>query len=157
MAQKVVVEIVDDLDGSVSEDVTTIDFALDGRSYEIDLNASNAQKLRTCLAEFVTAGRRARPRPSAALKATSIQDAAIRDRVHAILEWAIQTGHEVSDRGCIPKAVVEACKQALHEPSTVAPPAAEAVPATHTSPETSPNKKTPSKTKSDPREPSFSG
>ena len=37
MAQKVIVELVDDLDGTVSEDISTVTFALDGVSYEIDL------------------------------------------------------------------------------------------------------------------------
>jgi hypothetical protein len=166
MAQKVVVEIVDDLDGSVSAEVTTVNFALDGRSYEIDLNASNAQKLRTSLAEFVAAGRRAKPRRGGAVvvRASSTHDSGARERAHAIREWASQAGHKVSDRGRIPAAVVEAYERAQREPSTPAPPTAEPVQpaaepaqATETTSKKAPRKKAASKTKADPRKPSFSG
>jgi hypothetical protein len=46
MAQKVLIQLVDDLDGSASEDITTVTFGLDGANYEIDLTANNAAKLR---------------------------------------------------------------------------------------------------------------
>ena len=42
MAQKVEVKVVDDLDGS--EPAGTVSFALDGRSYEIDLSDDNAAR-----------------------------------------------------------------------------------------------------------------
>src|SRR5689334_4201388 len=58
MAQKVTVELVDDLDGTASDDITTVSFALDGVSYEIDLNQDNASNLRTALADVIAAGRR---------------------------------------------------------------------------------------------------
>ena len=41
MAQKVQVLLVDDLDGGPAEE--TVSFALDGVTYEIDLNAQNAK------------------------------------------------------------------------------------------------------------------
>ncbi len=50
MAQKMLVQFVDDLDGTSSEDVSTVQFGLDGVSYEIDLNAVNAERLRDALA-----------------------------------------------------------------------------------------------------------
>lgn len=55
MAQKVVTTLVDDLDGT--EAVETVTFALEGRSYEIDLNSRNAAKLRSELGKYVKAGR----------------------------------------------------------------------------------------------------
>jgi hypothetical protein len=120
MAQKVLVEMVDDLDGAVGDDVTTVGFALDGRSYEIDLNTRNADNLRNGLAKFVAAGRRQRggratrgggePRPSATL------DPAARERANAIREWAREAGHEVSGRGRIPAVVVEAYEAAQRVP-----------------------------------------
>jgi len=158
MAQKIVVEFVDDLDGSVNEDVTTVAFALDGRGYEIDLNASNAQKLRTSLAEFVAASRRAGPRRGrVAAKASAIRHTTARERAHAIREWASQTGHAVSARGRIPATVVEAYERAQQEPSTPAPSTTEPTQPTETSSKKSPKKKTASKAKADPRKPSFSG
>src|ERR687893_236585 len=48
VAQQTIVMFVDDLDSS--EASGTVDFALDGRSYEIDLSDENAAKLRDALA-----------------------------------------------------------------------------------------------------------
>ena len=52
MAQKVHVLLVDDLDGGDADE--TVPFGLDGVSYEIDLSAANAQKLRDALAAYVS-------------------------------------------------------------------------------------------------------
>jgi len=47
MAQKVTVEMTDDLDGSQAD--TTVRFAIDGTTYEIDLSKRNAAAMRrTC-------------------------------------------------------------------------------------------------------------
>ena len=62
VAQKVQVLLVDDLNGGEADE--TVTFALDGKSYEIDLSDSNAQKLRDSLADFVKAGRRTGGRAS---------------------------------------------------------------------------------------------
>ncbi len=42
MAQKVQVLLVDDLDGGEADE--TVTFALDGKTYEIDLTTANADK-----------------------------------------------------------------------------------------------------------------
>jgi len=55
MAQRLQVVLTDDLDGRKAAE--TVSFALDGTSYEIDLSAKNATKLRTVLALFVAAAR----------------------------------------------------------------------------------------------------
>ncbi|MGX1491238.1 hypothetical protein RKD41_003497 [Streptomyces tendae] len=69
MAQKVVVTLFDDIDGS--EAAETIAFGLDGKSYEIDLNEANAKKLRKALAPYVEAGRK-RSRSGKAYKQTEV-------------------------------------------------------------------------------------
>ena len=46
MTQKVLVQLVDDLDGTTSDRVTTVQFGLDGVTYEIDLTDSHAKTLR---------------------------------------------------------------------------------------------------------------
>ncbi|WP_141275556.1 histone-like nucleoid-structuring protein Lsr2, partial [Streptomyces cacaoi] len=56
MAQKVQVLLVDDLDGGEADE--TVTFALDGKTYEIDLNTTNADKLRSALEPFLKSGRR---------------------------------------------------------------------------------------------------
>ena len=57
MAKKVTVTLVDDFDGDGAAD-ETVEFSLDGVSYEIDLSAKNAQKLRDELKRWMDAGRR---------------------------------------------------------------------------------------------------
>ena len=111
MAQKVDVRFVDDLDGS--EASGTVSFALDGRAYEIDLSDDNAARLRDSLATFVAAARRTGPRRARSQR-SSTSEAPVaparpsREATAAIRTWARENGHEVSERGRIPKAVVEA-------------------------------------------------
>jgi hypothetical protein len=57
MAKKVTVTLVDDFDGEGAAD-ETVEFGLDGVSYEIDLSSKNAAKLRNELKQWVDAGRR---------------------------------------------------------------------------------------------------
>ena len=57
MAKKVTVTLVDDFDGAGAAD-ETVEFGLDGVTYEIDLSTKNAAKLRNDLKQWVAAGRR---------------------------------------------------------------------------------------------------
>ena len=56
MAQKVTVLLVDDIDGGTADE--TVSFSLDGVSYEIDLSAKNAGKMRDAFAQYVGQARR---------------------------------------------------------------------------------------------------
>jgi hypothetical protein len=104
VAQRVVVTLFDDIDGS--EAAETIAFGLDGRSYEIDLNQSNADKLRTALAPYVEAGRK-RARSGKAYRETVVApDPA------AVRAWAQANRMDVPARGRIPKRVYEAFAEA---------------------------------------------
>ena len=117
MTQKVDVRFIDDLDGS--DAVGTVSFALDNRSYEIDLSDKNAAKLRDALAPFIDAARKAggrsdgRGRSQRQTAMTEKTARSSREETHAIREWARANGHQVSDRGRIPKSVIEAY-QAAH-------------------------------------------
>jgi Lsr2 len=55
MAKTVFVKLTDDLDGSEADE--TIEFSLDGKSFEIDLNKKNAAALRKAFDEYVEKGR----------------------------------------------------------------------------------------------------
>ncbi len=57
MAQKIHVELVDDVDGSPAAE--TVSFGLDGVQYQIDLSEGNATALREALAPYIGHGRRA--------------------------------------------------------------------------------------------------
>jgi hypothetical protein len=71
MAKTVIVKLTDDIEGGDAEE--TIQFSLDGKSYEIDVNAANAAHIRAAFRPFIekgrlssTGGRSRGPRPSAA-------------------------------------------------------------------------------------------
>jgi hypothetical protein len=120
MAQKVLVQLVDDLDGTSSSDISTVTFGLDGVSYEIDLNEDNASNLRDHLSEFIASARRTGGRvkrggtPAGTASAGSGRN---REQTQAIREWAKKNGHEVSDRGRIPAAVIQAFEAAQAAPA----------------------------------------
>jgi hypothetical protein len=64
LARYVMTRLVDDIDGSPA--VTTVSFALDGDSYEIDLSESHLSALQQALAPFVSAARAVPGGPRAA-------------------------------------------------------------------------------------------
>ncbi|GLZ06062.1 Lsr2 family protein [Actinomadura sp. NBRC 104412] len=101
MAQQVQVLLVDDLDGGVAEE--TVTFGIDGRNYEIDLSAKNAEELRKALAVYQQKARKARP----AGRKTATRAAGTRERSADIRAWAKSMGIPVNDRGRIPANVLE--------------------------------------------------
>lgn len=109
MAKKVTVTLVDDFDGEATAD-ETVEFGLDGVSYEIDLSSKNAAKLRNDLKQWVEAGRRVggRRRGRAAGATGRGRGAIDREQSAAIREWARRNGHNVSTRGRIPADVIDA-------------------------------------------------
>jgi len=115
MAQQATVRFVDDIDGS--EAVGTVSFSLNNRSYEIDLSDENTDKLHDALAPFVEHARQIAGRGSGRGRgqrqpATDKPARSSREDTQAIRVWAREHGHEVSDRGRIPKAVIEAYQTA---------------------------------------------
>jgi hypothetical protein len=109
MAQKTIVEAVDDLDGSPA-DYDNVPFGLDGVTFEIDLSEENYRRLKDGLHEFVMKARRVGGRTrvrSAGRQVTSSVDNAAKIR-----EWALATGYELSDRGRIPNHIVDAYNEA---------------------------------------------
>ncbi|MGB3443117.1 MAG: Lsr2 family protein [Actinophytocola sp.] len=114
MAQKVLVQLVDDLDGTSSEDVSTVLFGLDGVSYEIDLSDDNAERLRENLAEYVESARRTGGRIKRGTRPAQSK-AGNSGEAGQIREWALESGYELAGRGRIPSHVVEAYKEAQSE------------------------------------------
>lgn len=109
MAKKVTVTLVDDFDGEAAAD-ETVEFALDGVTYEIDLSTKNAKALRNDLKKWVEAGRRVggRRRGRAAAAPGRGRAAIDREQSAAIRDWARRNGHNVSTRGRIPAEVIDA-------------------------------------------------
>jgi hypothetical protein len=110
MAQKITVELQDDLDGGPAAE--TVRFGVVGAEYEIDLSKKNAAAFRRKLAPFLDharkAGRGQRRRPG--------RTAASRDRSGSIRAWAKQAGVAVSARGRVPASVVELYEAATQRP-----------------------------------------
>jgi hypothetical protein len=120
MAQKVTVQLVDDLDGTQSKDISTVTFGLDGASYEIDLTDANAENLRKALWEFTAHARRVggRLKRGTAAASPGVSATASHEQAQAIREWARRNGYEVSNRGRIPASLIEAFEAAQAEAST---------------------------------------
>ena len=107
------VYLVDDLDGS-EDDVTTVQFALDGRNFEIDLSAGNDERLREKLAKYVDAATPVKAAKAVPVKRTAKAAVAppSRDQTQAVRDWARSNGFEVSTRGRISKAIQDAFNSA---------------------------------------------
>jgi len=118
VAQRTVVLLEDDIDGG--EAAETITFAIDGTTYEIDLNENNAAHMRDVLAPFVGAARRpgraassARTaRPGSRSTSGSSQAPADVD-AKAVRAWAEANGVKVSARGRLGAAVLEQYRAAV--------------------------------------------
>jgi hypothetical protein len=100
---KKIVIFTDDLDGNEypREEMETIRFSVDGKSYEIDLNARHAQDMRDMLAPYLAKARLASPRKSRDAENSHSEEPRL------IRAWANEKGIKVPSRGRIPKAVVQ--------------------------------------------------
>ncbi|MGH3761021.1 histone-like nucleoid-structuring protein Lsr2 [Actinophytocola sp.] len=112
MAQQVLVQLVDDLDGNVAEDVETVQFGLDGVTYEIDLSDSHAGQLRDSLVDYIAHGRRTGGRVKRSARSVQSIRGAASGEAGQIREWAQANGIELAARGRIPRHVVDAYRQA---------------------------------------------
>lgn len=112
MARQVITTLIDDLDGKPAD--RTVEFSLDGTAYTIDLSEANAGKLRKILDPYISAGTRiGRAGPArAAVRTSPVRTAGSRDENRQIREWAIQHGHQISERGRIPQSVSSAYRAA---------------------------------------------
>lgn len=103
MAQKVVVQVLDDITGE--EGASTVRFGLDGVQYEIDLVSDEA--LRTALEPFIkharrTGGAPARPRTPGAARPAGRPDP------KAVRAWAKDQGMDINERGRVSKEIFDA-------------------------------------------------
>lgn len=107
MAQKTLIQLVDDLDGASLSDSEgkTVTFALEGVSYEIDLSQAHVDELSKALAPYVAAARKVGGRKGAARTSGAKSDPA---ELQKIRDWAGKNGHTVSSRGRISAAVRDA-------------------------------------------------
>jgi hypothetical protein len=104
VARRVITQLVDDLDGSelAAGKGTTVRFAVDGASYEIDLSDKNAKKFKQTLDPYIQAGRKVkREGKSRSASGTRDYDPKV------VRAWANEQGISVPARGRIPESVLD--------------------------------------------------
>jgi len=113
VAREVIEKLVDDLDGGGAQE--TVQFGLDGTSYEIDLSKKNAAALRKALVPYLAGARksstgrassRGRSVATSSAKGTRDYDLA------QLREWAAANEIAIPSRGRVPQTVVEQYKAA---------------------------------------------
>ena len=112
MAQIREVQLVDDIDGEAADE--TVEFGIDGKSYEIDLSKEHRAELDAIMAEFQDRLKKftdvARPAGRAASTGRTPARRSSGSGVDAstVRLWAVENGFDVKDRGRIPVEVMDA-------------------------------------------------
>src|SRR5699024_6921991 len=107
MAREMRLVLTDDFDGTEASE--TVRFSLDQATYELELSAENAEKLRETFAPYIAKARRVANTGGRGRRSGSSgpkRDAA------KIREWAQNNGYQLGDRGRIPLEIVEAYEAA---------------------------------------------
>ena len=103
--RKTTIILIDDIDGSDAD--RTIQFALNGSLYEIDLSEANARQLESALAPFID---KATKVPSHRGAGDTRRSATSRSLSRNVRAWAKNHGITVSDRGRVPNDIVDQYK-----------------------------------------------
>jgi Lsr2 len=107
MAKNTIVQVSDDLDGTAN--ASEVRFAFEGTEYTIDLGTRNRKAFEKALRPYIEAGTKVSGRRSgASRRARPTRTSAASLDLAAVRAWAKENGHQVSDRGRLPKAVLDA-------------------------------------------------
>ena len=114
MAERIVRQLIDDLDGTEIPEGggERVEFSLRGVEYQIDLSSANVAKLDKALKPYVDAALKLRGSRGRRGQTTSRGGTASKEHLAAIRDWARKSGFEVSDRGRIKSEIVEAFEAA---------------------------------------------
>ena len=107
MAKTTIVQVSDDLDGSAN--ASEVRFAFEGTEYSIDLSSKNRKAFEKALRPYIEAGSKVTRRHSGTTRSARPKrsgDSSV--DLAAIRAWAKENGHQVSDRGRLPKSVLDA-------------------------------------------------
>lgn len=114
MATKVITETICDITGDPAVD--TVEFAVRGTAYKIDLSAEAVADFNAAVAGFIESaekmGKVSGGSTGAVRRSNSPASQSNREHTQAIREWARRAGHSVKDRGRIPASVVTEFEQA---------------------------------------------
>lgn len=105
MASRTTIELIDDITGEAAQH--TVEFALNGNAYAIDLSDDNYKALTESFDEFIQFARSVNGDGGEA-KRKAAPSRTDREQTAAIRTWAQGNGYQVADRGRIPHEVVEA-------------------------------------------------
>lgn len=108
MATKTQITLIDDTDGTPADE--TIQFSLDGVTYEIDLTQAHAEALRESFGRFLDAARRTggRSTRTASTRPAAKPDEVTREDRENMREWARRNGWpSLGSRGRVPDEVVQ--------------------------------------------------
>lgn len=117
VATQIITSLIDDLDGTAIENGSgeSIEFAVNGVEYVIDLKSKNATEFHRKLDYYIehatrVGGRRRRPSAAGTALAAKTASSTKRDpaQTRAIRQWASDEGYDVSERGRIPADIEEA-------------------------------------------------
>lgn len=114
MAKRVVEHLTSDLSGEeILADSAggTVEFGVSGTLYVVDLTEAELQDFNDALAPYVDVAQKLTSR-GARVSRTQVSSARSgrrpKEQLAAIRSWARQNGHEVSERGRVPEAVLTA-------------------------------------------------
>lgn len=120
MARQMVELVVDDLTGDPipAGEGESIDFTFNGITYHLDLTKANAADFREAISPYLKAatrvpvsGKKTAGTPRRTGRTSNTKAAGQFDN-QAVRQWAREAGYQVSDRGRVPAAVLEAYRQA---------------------------------------------
>ncbi|RAV17530.1 Lsr2 family protein [Mycobacterium colombiense] len=120
MSRKTIHLLFDDMaEGEeIEADAGTVIFGYQGRQYEIDLCKKNATKLDGQLKPWIeharlidSGNRRVTRKPRSPSVQTPMSSGYSSEQLAEIRSWARRNGHEVSDRGRIPLAILQAFEE----------------------------------------------
>ena len=106
MATKTIQTRVSDLSGQ--EGAQAVSFAFNGVSYAVDLTEEEFQGLHEVLARYIGVATKVPGSRGRAGGSPGRSGTAKRGDLDAVRAWARENGHEVSDRGRVPGAVLAA-------------------------------------------------
>jgi hypothetical protein len=114
MAQRTIVELIDDLDKKPIKqgEGETVSFGLENVEYTIDLSKANAAKLRKAMAPYVEAARTVSGKRDGGQGRSRGRSSTREYDPKAVRAWAASHGIDVPARGRIPAAVVEQFRSA---------------------------------------------
>lgn len=107
MAKEVFYRVIDDLDGTrLNEgEGEAVKFTYQGTAYEMDLSPENARAFHEAIGRFAKVARKSTARTGRTAAAPTQAD---KEHLAKVRAWAAENGHEVNQRGRIPKQIFEA-------------------------------------------------